>query len=74
MTELTTVLLTYFIALGPAPGKSELVVATYKYSGAEKAMTAYGEQYPKGLRVLVTQSVLIGSMVTNRYLQYGWEF
>lgn len=74
MTELTTVLLTYFIMLGPQPGKQELTVATYKYSGMEQGLRTYAETYPKGLRLIVTQSFLIGTTVSKRYLQYGWEF
>ncbi len=74
MQELTTVLLFWFIGLGPSQGKREAIVATYKYSGVEQSLRTYANTYPRGLRVIVTQSAVIGTAVSNRYVTYGWEF
>lgn len=74
MVEVTTVLLTYYLMLGPEPGKREAALATYKYSGLERSLETYSEGYPKSIRVLVANSVLIVSGVTSRSITYSWEF
>lgn len=74
MSELTTILLTCFVVFGPQQGKQEAALATYKASGLERTLTDYTNTYPQGLKFVVVQSVLISSVVTNRYVQYGWEF
>lgn len=74
MTELTTVLLSYYIMLGPMQGKSEFALATYKYSGMEQGLKTYSETYPKELRVLISHAFVIGSGISNRYIEYTWGF
>lgn len=74
MTEFTSMLLVYFISFGPPQGKSEVALATYKYSGAEAALKAYADTYPKGVRVFVAQSAVGVASIGNRYIQYTWGF